>query len=60
MTSNIRDLIADDSYAISFQSLVQYRSALLKVLDSQRKTPGLMMKSYDFWMIIVGDLLMEI
>ncbi len=30
---SIRDLLTDDSYAISFQSLVQYRSALLDELD---------------------------
>ena len=32
---SIRDLIADDSYAISFQSPGQYRSSLLKELDSR-------------------------
>ena len=32
--NNIRDLIADDGYAISFQSMGQYRTALLKALDS--------------------------
>jgi cell division FtsZ-interacting protein ZapD len=35
--SILRDLIADDSYAISFQTLGQYRSALLKELDSQEQ-----------------------
>lgn len=35
--SILRDLIADDSWAISFQSLGQYRSALLKELDSQEQ-----------------------
>ena len=34
---SIRSLIADDGYAISFQSLGQYRSALLDELD---KTSG--------------------
>jgi hypothetical protein len=31
--NSIRDLIADDSYAMSFQSMGQYRTALLKALD---------------------------
>ena len=41
--NSIRDLIADDSYAISFQSMGQYRTALLKALDSDvepRETPS--------------------
>jgi hypothetical protein len=32
--SNFRDLVADDSWASSFQSLGQYRTALLKTLDA--------------------------
>jgi hypothetical protein len=36
---NIRDLIADDGYAISFQSMRQYRTALLKALDSAVEPP---------------------
>jgi len=58
---NIRDLIADDSYAISFQSLVQYRSALLKVLDSQTqdtRTDDEIIRFLDdnSWGLIDGDL----
>lgn len=33
--SIVRALIADDSLAISFQSLAQYRSALLRLIDEQ-------------------------
>lgn len=32
--NSIRDLIANDSYAMSFQSMGQYRTALLKALDA--------------------------
>jgi hypothetical protein len=32
--NSIRDLIADDGYAMSFQSMGQYRTALLKALAS--------------------------
>lgn len=31
---DFRALLADDAYAVSFQSLGQYRTALLKALDS--------------------------
>lgn len=34
--STLRDLIADDAYAMSFQSMGQYRTALLK---AARTTP---------------------
>ena len=34
MTTNFRALLADDAYAVSFQSLGQYRTALLKALDA--------------------------
>jgi hypothetical protein len=34
----LRDLIADDSYAASFQSMGQYRTTLLKALDLARRT----------------------
>jgi hypothetical protein len=42
---SIRDLIANDGYAMSFQSMGQYRTALLKALDSEHAgaappTPG--------------------
>ena len=38
--NSIRDLIADDSYAMSFQSMGQYRTALLKALDSAVDAPS--------------------
>ncbi len=58
---SIRDLIADDSYAISFQSLGQYRSALLKELDSQAqdtRTDDEIIRFLDdnSWGLIDGDL----
>jgi hypothetical protein len=61
MTSNIRDLIADDSYAISFQTLGQYRTALLKELDSQTqdtRTDDEIIQFLDdnSWGLIDGDL----
>jgi len=37
--SSIRNLIADDSFAISFQSMGQYRTALLKALDVAPPAP---------------------
>ena len=33
MLVNIRKFIADDSYAITFQSMAQYRKMLLKAID---------------------------
>lgn len=33
MMQSIRDLIADDAYAITFQTMGQYRTALLAALD---------------------------
>ena len=38
--NSIRDLIADDGYAMSFQSMGQYRTALLKALDSAVEPVG--------------------
>jgi hypothetical protein len=38
--NSIRDLIANDSYAMSFQSMGQYRTALLKALDSAVEPVG--------------------
>jgi hypothetical protein len=38
--NSIRDLIADDDYAISFQTMGQYRTALLKALDSAVDAPS--------------------
>lgn len=32
---NVYDLIADDAYAVTFQSLGQYRSALLKTIPEK-------------------------
>jgi hypothetical protein len=37
--NSIRNLIADDSFAISFQSMGQYRTALLKALDATPSAP---------------------
>jgi hypothetical protein len=37
--NSIRDLIADDSFAIGFQSMGQYRTALLKALDVTPPAP---------------------
>ena len=34
--SEIRALIADDGYAITFQTMGQYRTALLKAIDAAR------------------------
>jgi hypothetical protein len=57
--SILRDLIADDSYAISFQTLGQYRSALLKELDSQEqdtRTDDEILRFLDNWGFIDGEL----
>jgi len=37
--NSIRNLIADDSFAIGFQSMGQYRTALLKALDVTPPAP---------------------
>jgi hypothetical protein len=37
--NSIRNLIADDSFAIGFQSMGQYRTALLKALDATPPAP---------------------
>jgi hypothetical protein len=37
--NSIRDLIADDSFAIGFQTVGQYRTALLKALDALPPAP---------------------
>ena len=34
MTNDIRSLIADDDFAMSFQSMGQYRTALLSEIDN--------------------------
>jgi hypothetical protein len=39
---SIRDLIANDGYAMSFQSMGQYRTALLKALDSAMEPVGVL------------------
>jgi hypothetical protein len=36
----LRAVIADDAYAMSFQSFGQYRSALLSFLDASSETPS--------------------
>ena len=36
----LRSAIADDAWAISFQSLGQYRSALLKLIDTEQAAPA--------------------
>ena len=35
--TTVRDLIASDSYAMTFQSLGQYRTALLKFIDREAR-----------------------
>lgn len=47
--NSIRNLIADDSFAISFQSMGQYRTALLKALDVAPPAPAVEALARLYW-----------
>ena len=46
-TPDFRALLADDAYAASFQSMGQYRTALLKVLATPPPEPPTVMEILD-------------
>jgi hypothetical protein len=49
MTPDFRALLADDAYAASFQSMGQYRTALLKALATPPPKPPTDEELYDYW-----------
>ncbi len=55
MTTDIRALIADDGYAASFQSMGQYRTALLAALRAQADAEAVAIVGSDFQLGWIGS-----